>query len=44
MGVGFCMVVPAKSAAGVAATLRDAGETVFEIGEIVPGGGVVRFS
>jgi phosphoribosylformylglycinamidine cyclo-ligase len=44
MGVGFCMVVPAKSAAGVAATLRDAGETVFEIGEIVPGGGVVRYA
>jgi phosphoribosylformylglycinamidine cyclo-ligase len=44
MGVGFCLIVPAKAAAGVAATLRDAGETVFEIGDIVPGSGRVRYA
>jgi phosphoribosylformylglycinamidine cyclo-ligase len=44
MGIGFCVIVSAKSAASIAATLRDAGETVFEIGEIVSGGGSVRYA
>jgi phosphoribosylformylglycinamidine cyclo-ligase len=44
MGVGFCLVAPAKAAAGIAATLRGAGETVFEIGEIVSGSGSVLYS
>jgi len=42
MGIGFALVVDAKRAADVAAALRAAGESVYEIGEIVPGsGGVV---
>jgi phosphoribosylformylglycinamidine cyclo-ligase len=44
MGIGFCVIVSAKSAASIAATLREAGETVFEIGEIVSGGGSVRYA
>jgi phosphoribosylformylglycinamidine cyclo-ligase len=44
MGIGFCMVLDAKSAADAAARLRVAGETVFEIGDIVPGSGTVRYS
>jgi phosphoribosylformylglycinamidine cyclo-ligase len=44
MGVGFCLVVPPQAAPGVAATLRGTGEYVFEIGEIVPGSGTVRFA
>jgi phosphoribosylformylglycinamidine cyclo-ligase len=37
MGIGMCLVLPARAAAGAAVALRAAGETVFEIGEIVPG-------
>jgi len=44
MGVGFCLVVASRDAAGVAATLREAGEAVFEIGEIVAGTGTVRYA
>lgn len=44
MGVGLCLVVEARAAAGIAAQLRADGETVFEIGEIVPGTGVVRYA
>jgi phosphoribosylformylglycinamidine cyclo-ligase len=43
MGIGLCLVVDAKKAAGIAVQLRDAGETVFEIGETVPGAGIVRY-
>ncbi len=43
MGVGLALVVDAKRAAGIAAQLREAGESVFEIGEIVAGTGVVRY-
>ncbi|MDO8964098.1 MAG: phosphoribosylformylglycinamidine cyclo-ligase [Coriobacteriia bacterium] len=44
MGIGMALVVPAREAAAIAVTLREAGETVFEIGEIVPGTGVVRYA
>ena len=44
MGVGLCLVVGAKEAAGIAVTLRQAGETVFEIGTIEPGSGAVRYA
>jgi phosphoribosylformylglycinamidine cyclo-ligase len=44
MGVGMGLVVGAKDAAGIAATLREAGETVFEIGSIEPGSGAVRYA
>jgi phosphoribosylformylglycinamidine cyclo-ligase len=37
MGIGMCLVLPARAAADAAVALRAAGETVFEIGEIVPG-------
>jgi hypothetical protein len=37
------MVLDAKSAADAAARLRVAGETVFEIGDIVTGSGTVRY-
>jgi phosphoribosylformylglycinamidine cyclo-ligase len=44
MGIGLGLVVGAKEAAGVAATLRQAGETVFEIASIEPGSGTVRYA
>jgi phosphoribosylformylglycinamidine cyclo-ligase len=44
MGIGFCLVVGAREAAGVAAALRALGETVCEIGEIVPGSRRVRYA
>jgi phosphoribosylformylglycinamidine cyclo-ligase len=44
MGIGMCLVVGAREAAGVAAALRAFGETVCEIGEIVPGSGHVRYA
>jgi phosphoribosylformylglycinamidine cyclo-ligase len=37
-GIGMVVVVNAASAASVAQTLRDLGETVFEIGVITPQG------
>ena len=43
MGIGFCLVLDARSAADAAAQLRLSGEKVFEIGDIVPGGGAVRY-
>ncbi|HEX9093518.1 MAG TPA: phosphoribosylformylglycinamidine cyclo-ligase, partial [Coriobacteriia bacterium] len=43
MGVGMGLVVGARQAADAAATLREQGETVFELGEIVAGNGVVRY-
>src|SRR5450759_2230923 len=43
MGIGFCVVVDAKDAAGAAALLREHGETVSEIGQIVPGKGEVVY-
>jgi phosphoribosylformylglycinamidine cyclo-ligase len=44
MGIGLCIVLPAKAAADAAVALRAAGETVYEIGEIVEGSGVVRYA
>jgi phosphoribosylformylglycinamidine cyclo-ligase len=44
MGIGLCIVLPAKAAADAAVVLRAAGETVYEIGEIVEGSGVVRYA
>ena len=37
-GIGMVVVVDAQSANAVAKTLRDLGETVFEIGTIAPQG------
>jgi phosphoribosylformylglycinamidine cyclo-ligase len=44
MGIGLCIVTGRKHAPDVAARLRQEGETVFELGEIVPGGGTVRYA
>ena len=44
MGIGLALVLPTKAAAGAAVALRAAGETVYEIGEIVRGSGVVRYA
>jgi phosphoribosylformylglycinamidine cyclo-ligase len=44
MGIGMCVVLAAKDAAAAAATLRSAGETVYEIGEIVAGSRTVRYA
>ncbi|MDZ4169251.1 MAG: phosphoribosylformylglycinamidine cyclo-ligase [Coriobacteriia bacterium] len=43
MGIGFALVVDSKDAADIAVALRAAGETVYEIGEIVAGEGRVRY-
>jgi phosphoribosylformylglycinamidine cyclo-ligase len=43
MGVGFALVVDGKDAPKAAAKLRELGETVSEIGEIVEGTGVVVY-
>ena len=43
MGVGFAIVLSAAAAPVAAAALRSAGETVFEIGDIVQGTGVVIY-
>lgn len=43
MGIGYVLVVSAGDAAGVAAAFREAGERVFEIGEITEGTGRVRY-
>ena len=44
MGVGFAIVVDRKHAPEAAVKLRAAGETVSEIGEIVPGTGTVVYA
>jgi phosphoribosylformylglycinamidine cyclo-ligase len=44
MGIGLCLVLAPRDAANAAASLRAAGETVFEIGEIVSGSGTVRYA
>ena len=44
MGIGFALVVSADEAPRVAGTLRDAGERVYEIGEIVEGTGKVVYA
>jgi phosphoribosylformylglycinamidine cyclo-ligase len=44
MGIGLAIVAGAKDAPSIAAKLRAAGEHVYEIGEIVPGTGVVRYA
>ncbi len=43
MGIGYVMVLDPAEAPHTAATLREAGETVYEIGEIVAGEGVVVY-
>jgi len=43
MGVGFAIVLDPAQAPAAAALLRDAGETVWEIGEIVEGTGKVVY-
>ncbi|MFA5844817.1 MAG: phosphoribosylformylglycinamidine cyclo-ligase [Coriobacteriia bacterium] len=43
MGVGFCVIVGAKDGPRTARLLREAGETVTEIGEIVSGTGRVVY-
>lgn len=44
MGIGLAIIVEPSRAAAVAAELRAAGESVFEIGEIVEGDGRVRYA
>lgn len=44
MGIGMALILDSKDAPGVAAKLREAGETVFEIGEIAQGSSVVRYA
>ena len=44
MGIGLCIVLDARDAAAAAVALRAAGESVFEIGEIVPGSRTVRYA
>ncbi len=43
MGVGYCLVVRPSFADAVTKKLEKAGETVFRMGEIVEGTGVVRY-
>jgi phosphoribosylformylglycinamidine cyclo-ligase len=43
MGIGFAIVLDPRDAPAAAVTLRAAGETVWEIGEIVDGSGSVRY-
>ena len=43
MGVGYCLVVRPTFADAVAKKLHKAGETVFRMGEITRGSGVVRY-
>ncbi|MHB1341967.1 MAG: phosphoribosylformylglycinamidine cyclo-ligase [Coriobacteriia bacterium] len=43
MGIGYAIVLDARSAPEAAATLRAAGESVYEIGEIVAGTGEVIY-
>jgi len=43
MGVGFAIVLDPTQAPAAAAALREAGERVWEIGEIVPGSGKVLY-
>lgn len=44
MGVGFALIVDRKDAPAAAVRLRELGETVSEIGEIIEGTGVVRYA
>ena len=44
MGVGFALIVDRKHAPAVAVKLRELGETVAEIGEVVEGTGVVTYA
>jgi len=44
MGIGMAMIVDPKHAATIAADLRAAGETVYEIGMIAEGEGRVRYA
>ena len=43
MGVGMCVIVDPAAADEVAAMLREAGETVWRVGEIVLGTGEVTY-
>lgn len=44
MGVGFALILDRRHAPAAAAKLREFGETVAEIGEIMEGTGVVRYA
>ena len=44
MGVGFALIVDRKDAPAAAVKLRELGETVAEIGEVVEGTGVVTYA
>lgn len=44
MGIGFCVICDPHDAPKAAIALRAAGETVVEIGEIVPGEGMVVYA
>jgi phosphoribosylformylglycinamidine cyclo-ligase len=44
MGIGYCVIVKPAFADAVAEKLREFGETVFQIGEVVKGKGEVRLS
>lgn len=43
MGLGAVLIVDAAQADAVAGTLEAAGETVYRVGSVVPGAGVVRY-
>jgi len=43
MGIGFALVLDGREAAKAAALLRETGETVFEIGDVVSGDGKVVY-
>ena len=43
MGIGFALVIDARLAPDAAAFLRERGERVYEIGEIVQGSGSVVY-
>jgi len=43
MGIGYMLILDAKDAPAAAVGLRAAGETVYEVGEVVEGEGGVRY-
>ena len=44
MGIGYTLIVRPHFAEGVAEKLRDSGETVFRLGEVVRGHGRVQLA
>lgn len=43
MGIGYCVIVPARQGEAAIAILEEAGETAYDIGRIAAGTGVVRY-